>query len=134
MFSTDSLTVRTSDGRRVVIIEGYTVTRKDGTVVEFPTGMTSDGASTPRALWLDLPPFGIYWMAAVSHDGMYRGVGTVNGQPVTKEFADDTFNEIMEFLGVPEIDRIRLYEGVHLFGGSSFEEDREAVATAPAVK
>ena len=126
-FSTNKLKIETADGLNVNLFEGFSFTRKDGVKVDFPAGekSQSDGASTPRPLWIDLPPFGPYWMAAVGHDGLYRGWATVAGLLCPKEFADETFLEMMECLGVPDVDRIRLYEGVHLLGWHSFNEDRK---------
>ena len=120
MFSVDKLTVKTSDGRNVTLVTEFTYTRKDGCIITIPAGSTSDGASTPPALWPTLPPFGAYWMAAFLHDYLYRCSG------VDKAFCDETFLEAMECLGVEDPDRTVLYEGVHLLGWAAFREDREA--------
>jgi len=119
MFSTDKLKVETADGRNMTLLEAFTFTRKDGCVITVPAGSTSDGASTPAAMWPTLPPFGTYWKAAVLHDYLYRDSG------VPKNFCDETFQQAMEALGVSEFEEQTLYQGVHLLGGESFEEDRK---------
>ena len=117
-FNVPYLTVGSNDGRNFLLVVGFKYTRKDGTVIEAKPGWGSDGASAPRPMWLTLPPFGAYWMAAFLHDICYRYL------KYSKEFCDDTFNEAMKLLGVSDIQQFRLYEGVRLFGWSSFEEDR----------
>lgn len=123
MFSTDKLQVETADGHNITLLEKFTFTRKDGCVVTVPAGATSDGASTPAAMWPTLPPFGAYWRAAVLHDYLYRNSGA------PKAFCDETFLEAMEVLGVDEPVRQTLYEGVHLFGGDAYSEDQEEART-----
>ena len=119
-FSTKTLKVATADGRNCTLLEPFSYTTKAGEVITVPAGTTSDGASTPRPMWESLPPFGTYWPAAFLHDYLYRDSKREKG------FCDSTFLEAMESLGVGEFEAHTIYEGVHLFGWSSFKEDREA--------
>jgi hypothetical protein len=109
--------VYTEDGRNFILTEDYAYERKDGCRITIPKGATSDGASTPPALWPTLPPFGRYWPAAYLHDYLYR-----NPSP-DKDFADETLLDAMEFLGVWDVDAKIIYEGVARFGSSSYEAD-----------
>jgi hypothetical protein len=125
-FSTTTLKVETSDGRQCVLIEPFTFTAKDGTVITVPAGTTSDGASTPRAIWAELPPFGRYWPAAYLHDSLYRD------SSYHKDFCDAVLLEAMESLGVHEIIARVIFEGVALGGQISFDKDRADQAAAVA--
>ena len=118
-FSTDTLRVETADGQHFVLLEGFTFTRDDGCVITVPPGSASDGASTPRPLWIHLPPFGKYWMAAFLHDHLYRDTD------LPKDYCDDTFLQAMRCLGVDEITATTIYEGVHIGGWSAYRDDRE---------
>jgi hypothetical protein len=120
MFSADTLKVSTPDGRNFILLESFIYERKDGQIITVPAGITSDGASTPCALWPTIPPFGTYWKAAFLHDYLYRDT------ECSKDFCDGTLLEAMEELGVGDLESKTIYEGVHLFGWSSFEGDRKA--------
>jgi hypothetical protein len=109
-FSVGNLKVETADGKSFTLLEPFLFVRPNGEVIPVPAGAKSDGASTPSALWITLPPFGAYWRAAFLHDHLYR----------------ETMLP-MESLGVRWDDLNTLYEGVHLFGWSSFKEDRDQV-------
>lgn len=130
-FSVDQLTVKTRDGLNFTLAEGFTFTRPNGETVTVPAGATSDGASVPRAMWLTLPPFGSYWMAAFTHDYLYRE------SPRTKDECDTIFKEAMDFLQVGHVDEFALYQGVSRMGELSFDEDRaikEAAITNQPIK
>jgi hypothetical protein len=120
-FSVGNLKVETADGKSFTLLEPFLFVRPNGEVIPVPAGAKSDGASTPSALWITLPPFGAYWRAAFLHDHLYRET------MLPKEECDDIFKEAMESLGVRWDDLNTLYEGVHLFGWSSFKEDRDQV-------
>lgn len=119
-FSVGKFKVETSDGRNFTLLEAFTYTRANGDVITVPAGTTSDGASTPRLLWREIPPFGTYWPAAFLHDYLYRDTEH------DKAYCDATLLEAMQFLGVSEFEAKTIYDGVHLFGWSSFEGDRKA--------
>jgi len=117
-FNVPFFKVGSSDGHNVILLEGFTYTAKDGEVVEAFPHMGSDGASTPQAMWNVMAPFGIYWMAAVLHDICYRYLQLPKGR------CDELLLEAMELLGTSEFEAHTIYEGVHLFGWNSFNEDR----------
>lgn len=121
-FSTSSLAVRTSDGWHVTTLEPFTFTDSKGNVYTIPAGTTSDGASTPRLLWRELPPFGTYWLAAVFHDWLFRYSTFPEAQ------CNALLLEAMISLSVPLIERSAIFEGVHIGGWKSFAEDRKAQA------
>ncbi len=122
-FSSPSLIVQTTDGQNMILVEPFTFTQGDGTVHSFPKGMTSNGASVPRALWETLAPFGSYWMAAFAHDYLYRS------SSLDKDTCDALFDEMMVALGVKDGVRKVLYDGVHFCGWVAFERDRKDTAT-----
>jgi len=121
-FKTTEWIVKTTDGRNVTLVESVTYVAKDGETIVIPAGAASDGASTPCALWLGVPPFGTYWPAAFLHDYLYRCTST------PKERCDALFLEAMESLGVSEFERELIYEGVRVGGASAFRKDRTEAA------
>ena len=120
-FQQTPMKVETDDGRYVTLLQPYNYLCRSGELITIPAGTTSDGASTPPALWVTIPPFGKYWKAAVLHDYLYR----ITKRP--KAECDSILLEAMESLGVNEIEAHAIYEGVHLGGEISFEEDRKKV-------
>lgn len=125
-FSVDKLKVESSDGRNFVLLVTFSFIRPSGEVVTVPMGATSDGASTPQAMWNVLPPFGTYWRAAFLHDWLYRGSDRPKGE------CDTILKEAMESLGVGWLDRDSIYEGVAIGGEESFRADRAAQQAAIA--
>lgn len=117
-FSVENLTVETSDGRNVIIIKPFTYTCENGEVISVPEFDTSDGTSTPRFIWTIIPPFGVYWKAAVLHDFLYRAT------TLTKDRCDDLLYEAMIRLGTDKLEAWNIYEGVRIGGQSYFDEDR----------
>lgn len=94
--------------------------------VTVPAGYLTDGASVPRLFWSLLPPWGSYGQAAVVHDLLCEYLSIVDhGQPkaISRERADQIFDEAMRVLRVPDLTRLSLSEGVSLYrsvgGGSS---------------
>ena len=72
-FAVNSVAVRTADGRNVLLLEPLQFVRPSGELITVPAGALADGASIPQALWsTGLAPFGLWWLAAVVHDAMYR--------------------------------------------------------------
>jgi Protein of unknown function (DUF1353) len=65
-----------ADGENSVLMADlrYQVGTTNFTIV-VPLGFVTDFASTPRALWAVLPPFGTYQLAAVVHDFLYWDQG-----------------------------------------------------------
>lgn len=87
--------------------------------VSVPAGFVTDFASIPRALWTALPRDGDYVWAAVVHDYLYWF------QTTTKDIADDVLNAAMIDFNIPALNRIAIYEGVHLGGSSSWDENAQ---------
>jgi hypothetical protein len=85
-------------------------------------GTDSDGASTPPAIWPDIPPFGKYWRAAFLHDAAYR----LKTRPIigTKRECDELFFEAMQACDVSAAEALIIYAGVAKFGWHAFIEDR----------
>jgi len=110
----------TSDGRNFIFAESLTFTHPNGESYTIEVGDSSDGASSPRAAWSVIPPFGKYWKSAALHDSLYRKAKW------PKDKCDSWFKTAMELEGVNLEERVTLYEAVHLGGQSSFDEDRQA--------
>jgi hypothetical protein len=108
--------VYTEDGRNCDLFKDYLYETKDGCIIPLPKSSSSDGFSTPRGTWNVIPPFGLGWMGAFTHDVGYR-----SGLP--KDFMDDTLLEILEFFKVPYIEAKIIYEGVARGGQPSYNED-----------
>lgn len=84
------------------------------TVICVPAGTVTDLASVPRLLWAIFPPHGRWAKAAIIHDFLYaRGIGS-------KAYADRTFLEAMEVLGVSRVTRTLMYWAVRLFGRGAY--------------
>lgn len=122
-FKQDQAKVLTNDGRNFVFVEPLDYVASDGSVITIPAGATTDGASTPCALWVTIPPFGKYWLSAALHDYLYRTT------QVPKERCDDLLYEAMLSEGVSVIEAKAIYDGVKLFGFSSFRGDRSVQPT-----
>lgn len=85
-----------------------------GTVISVPTGTVTDLATVPRLLWALFPPHGRYAKAAIVHDYLYaQAIGS-------KAYADRTFLEAMEVLGVSRFTRMVMYWTVRLFGRGNY--------------
>jgi hypothetical protein len=130
-FKKSTVLNETGDGRNVVLREDLLYVTKSGIQYKMPTGSPSDGASTPKAIWNLIPPFGTYWMGTVLHDGAYRNVlqvlnndGTWTLATLTRDQSDDLLLEAMESLSVDLLLREAIYEGVHLGGEIPFDDDR----------
>ena len=86
------------------------------TVICVPTGTVTDLATVPRLLWSLCPPHGRYAKAAIIHDYLYdRAIGS-------KAYADRTFLEAMEVLGVSRFARTVMYWTVRLFGKGKYRQ------------
>jgi hypothetical protein len=122
-FNQTNFKVETSDGRNVRLLESFTyVTEVNGYLekIEVPAGTKSDGASTPKAIWNIIPPFGPHWRAAFLHDYLYRSTKR------SRKECDDIFLEAMINLDVDKITRDTIYTAVRAAGDHSFDEDRES--------
>jgi len=72
-------------------------------------GFETDLASTPRILWIILPPYGKYARAAVIHDWLYY-----KDRGYTRKEADKIFLEAMRDYKVETWKRVLMYYGVRL--------------------
>jgi hypothetical protein len=82
-----------------------------------PAQFCTDFASTPQALWCDLPPTGKYTPAAVLHDYLYFS------QPCTREQADNVLREAMQDLGVDWRRAELIFDGVRIGGQHAWDQD-----------
>lgn len=130
-FKKPTLANETSDGRNIVLLEDLIYAAKNGVILKMPIGSPSDGASTPRAIWQLIPPFGPYWRGTVLHDGAYRNLllqlntdGSWTPITFNRDQSDDLLLEAMESMGVDLLLREAIYEGVHLGGDIAFDDDR----------
>lgn len=86
------------------------------TVICVPTGTVTDLATVPRFLWALFPPHGRWAKAAIIHDYLYeRAIGS-------KEYADRTFLEAMEVLGVSRFARTVMYWAARWFGRGNYKQ------------
>ena len=82
--------------------------------ITVPAGTITDFASTPRMLWVLLPPFGRYMRAAVVHDHLYRTKG------VDRRTADRIFFRIMVESRTRIFRALLMYTAVRWFGWLSW--------------
>ena len=126
------------DGRNCVLLKDADYLTVAGKLFRIPAGATSDGASTPQAIWNIIPPFGgHYWQAAFLHDAAYRDTLLwLNPSEVwqratlAKDECDLLLLEAMTLLGAGKLERDTIYEGVIIGGTASFFNDRAAGWTA----
>jgi len=100
------------DGRNMCLLETLTFIDSAGKLWEAPAGSVINGASVPGIFWqiIGSPYTGKYRRAAVIHD-VYCGCRTEPHRAVHK-----VFNEMMEFDGVDDLRRIRMFKAVWYFG------------------
>ena len=92
-------------------------------VIVVPAGFVTDFASTPRAIWAVLPPFGPYQLATIVHDFLYWEQGC------SREQADELLRVAMAESkvdpGKPDV----IWQAVRRFGGSAWESNTIAKAS-----
>lgn len=94
-------------------------------------GATSDGASTPKAIWNIYPPFGLYWLPCVLHDFAYRSMLEVSedfGKTwrrviPEKDYDDSLLLEAMQSQGVDDVTARIIYEAVKNFAYGAYGDD-----------
>lgn len=97
-------------------------------VVTVPAGFVTDFASTPRAIWAVLPPFGTYQLAAVVHDFLYWDQGC------TREQADALLRVAMAESRVEPAKRDVIWQAVRRFGASAWDTNAaEKAAGQPRI-
>jgi hypothetical protein len=111
------------DGQSSVLMADlkYEIGTTNFTIV-VPAGFVTDFASTPRAIWAVLPPFGTYQLAAVVHDFLYWDQGC------TREQADALLRVAMEESKVGPAKRDVIWEAVRKFGGTAWADNARAKA------
>ena len=88
-------------------------------VITVPQGFVTDFASIPPKLAVfGLSPHGQFSRAAVIHDFLYWA------QPCSKDQADRLLLIAMKESSVGKFDAFAVYEGVHNFGNSSWESNK----------
>lgn len=108
----------TRDGRDFRWLKPWAFVDSTGHAHEIPAHDETDGASTPRAIWGLIPPFGKYFAAAAFHDHLYRRTH------LPKFTCDWLFLEAMRVSKVPWLLRHLIYWGVKFGGGVAFRNDR----------
>lgn len=128
-FLQSTLRVSSGDGHNFVLLEPLDYSAVNGTRYRAITGTSTDGLSTPRSVWNVIPPFGRGWFAGIIHDAAYRGslVQIIDGKEVTvalsKGDRDTLLNEALQSQGVPDGERLTIYEAVRYGGEHAFESD-----------
>jgi hypothetical protein len=144
-FQCEEFVVKGRDGQNFTFVEDAVYFARSGATYRIPAGSTTDGASTPVALWVAIPPFGPYWRAAVLHDAAYRGKlermqagqmfvdGKINLNPtdtwapanLDKDTCDFLLLEAMELDNVDLLRRDLIFKGVQDAGQHAFQTDRK---------
>lgn len=110
----------TGDPRSWIVESPLVVGADGGKRVEVPVGFVTDGASVPRAFWWYASPFsGRHAAAALVHDYCYQSAC------VTKEEADDIFEEAMLSCGVRKGKAKAMAASVRMFGRRAWNKHRE---------
>ena len=86
-------------------------------VIIVPAGFVTDFASTPRAIWAVLPPFGTYQLAAVVHDFLYWDQGC------TREQADALLRAGMAESRVEPLKRDAIWQAVRKGGEAAWTKN-----------
>lgn len=87
--------------------------------ITVPAGFVTDYASIPRILWSKYSPHDQYSRAAIVHDYLCWS------QLCTRPQADNLFMIAMKESEVSTVTRAAVYEGVHLGGQSSWDDNKE---------
>jgi len=91
-------------------------------IITVPAGFVTDFASTPHAIWANLPPTGRYLLAAVVHDFLYWDQGC------TRRQADDLLHVAMAGSQVKSTERDNVWKAVRKIGGAAWEGNSSAKA------
>lgn len=87
-----------------------------------PALEVTDFASTPRAIWSIIPPWGRHGAAACIHDRAYWD------QSLTRDQADELLREAMSVLGVAPAVLEAIYDGVRLGGADAWARNAQLKA------
>ena len=121
MFLTDPGMVPICDKPDLIWLDGPLVWQDPNRgIIRIPAGFISDDASTPR--FLDWIPFldrqGLSRRPGLLHDGVYA-LGRVKG----KDWCDELLRDACIAEGMTAREAWCYYQGVHLFGQSSYDAD-----------
>ena len=138
-FQNAQFAVSTGDGLDCTLLRAELYLDKDGTLYQIPMGATSDGGSTPKAVWgppLNLPPFGPEWRCYFLHDAAFRNVlkkclcSSFIAADLTEQQCNDLIWNALELCGIPKIRAEEILTGLKIGGHRSFAYDRSAPAQA----
>lgn len=115
---TPYLSTKACDGKNWRLVQDFAY-QSDllGQTITVPAGFLTDFASTPQALWSDLPPYGVYGPATVLHDYAYWE------KFCSRDQADALLFEAMGVLGVDSRRKWLIFEGVRVGGQVGWDED-----------
>lgn len=132
--NTEPLLVRTADGHNCVPQEPLVVVTEAGHTYRAPVGSTTDGLSTPQAIWNLIPPFGVFWYSGIIHDAAFRDTleilcadGTWAKCHLTLEAANELIHECMASQCRSRLDELQrevIYKSLERWSQASFDEDR----------
>jgi hypothetical protein len=102
------------------ILDRPLVWTQAGLVITIPLGFITDDASIPKFLdWVGfLDRQGLSRRPGLLHDGLYA-IGRLRG----KDWADSVLREACRSEGMNAFQSTCIYQGVHLFGNSSWNAD-----------
>lgn len=132
-----NLNLQYIDGTRWLLLDDFVVETDSVGLVTVPAGETTDFNSTPRPLWPIMPPQD-YAEAAVAHDMLYttgvrvvvdEATGRHREEPVTREQADRTHRELLEYRKCPRWKVEAMYWGLRMFGWKVWNDYRAKDAT-----
>lgn len=121
---TTPLIVKVLDKHKFELFKSFTF-RLGKDAITVPRGFVTDFASVPKAFWSIIPPYGKHTKAAVLHDYLYQYHGFVSGGQIisyTRKESDQIFLRAMETLGVNQIKRWVMYQGVRIFGSHTWKK------------
>jgi hypothetical protein len=101
------------------VVYRVAIGRLAGRLLTIRNGFVFNWASTPSLLWFCLPPAGKagnpYGIAALVHDWLYEHQA-INGEPITRQEADDVFNDVLRYVGVHRWLAATMWAGVRIGG------------------
>lgn len=128
-FLTTELEVSTCDGHNFRLLTRLDYIANNGIHYRALAGTTTDGLSTPRAIWNLIPPFAAFF-SGVLHDAGYRGTlvvvhddGHQSVPNLTRPEIDLLLLEAMQAQGLTDTDCYTVYQAVKLAGEVAFEKD-----------
>jgi len=101
------------------VVYRVAIGRLAGRLLTIRNGFIFNWASTPSLLWFCLPPAGKsgnpYGIAALVHDWLYEHQA-INSEPITRQEADDVFNDVLRYVGVHRWLAATMWAGVRIGG------------------